>query len=86
MKLCHKCAGLLANDETENISGLLECECISGYVRGFEPELTRPEAIKAQIEQQEEWKLLYMRQNRSYSEITRIQARIDLLSKLRATR
>ena len=64
MILCHKCQGLLAHEETENVAGLLGCQCISGYVRGFEKQHTRLTAVSAQIKQQREWITLYESQKR----------------------
>lgn len=62
MILCHKCAGLLACDDKENVAGLRPCRCISGYVRGFEKEVTRLQAIEKQIRAAEQWIALYERQ------------------------
>ena len=67
MILCHKCSGLLAASTNESIEGLLGCQCISGYVRGFESEHTRKQAIACQIEQQWRWINLYERQGRNQS-------------------
>jgi DNA-directed RNA polymerase subunit M/transcription elongation factor TFIIS len=47
MILCHKCSGVLAGNKTE-IAGLSGCGCISGWIRGFEPSVSREEAIAAQ--------------------------------------
>ena len=55
MILCHKCSGVLASTKEENINDLLGCQCISGYVRGFEEEVNREEAITTQIERQDSW-------------------------------
>lgn len=69
MILCHKCGGILAATKNEDCKGLHGCSCISGYVRGYEPELTREQAIESQIKYAEENVLLYMRQNRPLTEI-----------------
>jgi hypothetical protein len=83
MILCHKCAGLLWRDDSEDITGLLSCECMSGYVRGFEPKLTRTEAIKVQIAQQESWIDLYISQGREPRHIEGRQEAIDKLKELK---
>lgn len=49
MILCHKCSGILGATKDENTEGLNGCGCISGWVRGFESNLTRPEAIMEQM-------------------------------------
>ncbi len=82
MILCHKCSGLLAYADNEDTTGLLDCSCISGYVRGFEPMLNRRAAIAAQLAAQKEWQLLYMRQNRSLTEINQVLEQIHRLEKL----
>lgn len=69
MILCHKCAGLLAYNDNENIQGLRSCECISGYVRGFEPFLNREEAIWKQACTQEMRANLYRTQQRQPQQI-----------------
>lgn len=69
MYLCHKCGGILLHDKTEDVSGLLDCQCMSGYYRGFEPCLTRTQAIAKQIEHQDSWIALYAQQGRTDSEI-----------------
>jgi hypothetical protein len=48
MILCHKCSGVLAYADKMEIEGLLDCSCMSGYVRGFEPTVNRAQAIEAQ--------------------------------------
>ena len=65
MILCHKCTGLLAYGESENIAGLRGCSCISGWVRGFEPYLNREQAIDAQINRTQERIAMYAQQGRS---------------------
>jgi hypothetical protein len=65
MILCHKCSGLLANSESEDVAGLRDCRCISGYVRGFEPVLNRAQAIDVQIDRTIERIELYERQGRN---------------------
>lgn len=64
MILCHKCSGVLTADDDE-ARGLRGCGCISGWVRGFEPVLTRAEAIAAQLAQCERNIALYTRQGRA---------------------
>lgn len=82
MILCHKDAGLLAARADEDTTGLLGCECISGWVRGFEPDLTRAEAIRKQIAHAEESIRLYMQQGREAHWITDAQSRRDKLTLL----
>ena len=65
MFLCHKCSGLLVNRESENVTGLLGCSCISGYYRGFEADLTREQAIDEQVKAAQSRIELYKRQGRS---------------------
>lgn len=65
MLLCHKCSGVLSKSEHEDTSGLHGCECISGWVRGFEPNLTREEAIAEQIKACDQWIELFQHQGRS---------------------
>lgn len=67
MILCHKCSGLLSHGKTEDINGLLHCMCISSYVRGFEPILSRPQAIEQQITQTASYIQLYRQQGRAQS-------------------
>lgn len=69
MILCHKCAGVLAYEKIEDTTGLRSCECMSGYVRGFEPIVDRATSIVKQAEQQERWAQLYERQGRDVSQI-----------------
>lgn len=69
MLLCHKCAGLLGHRTGEDITGLLNCRCMSGYVRGFEDDVTRAEAIVEQYDMQESWKDLFITQGRHKSEL-----------------
>lgn len=79
MILCHKCSGVLAYEKTEFTTGLLGCQCISGYVRGFEPKVFRSEAIQRQIKRQYDWIELYTQQGRSTAEIQVIWDRIERL-------
>lgn len=83
MILCHKCGGLLATEDVEDTTGLLDCQCISGYVRGFEPALNRTEAIAAQIKAQEGWLALYERQGRSQAECDKVIIKVLQLMELR---
>lgn len=64
MILCHKCAGLLAHDTADDITGLNGCGCISGYVRGFEPRVDRPTAIATQLAAVRSRAALYASQGR----------------------
>lgn len=75
MILCHKDAGLLAARDDENTAGLLGCGCISGWVRGFEPDLTRAQALEVQIKRQQERIDLYIAQGRSDWEIDNVRKR-----------
>jgi hypothetical protein len=68
MILCHKCAGLLAHEVGADISGLYDCWCISGYVRGFEPNLPREAAITEQIDRLRDNLRLFGAQGRDPSE------------------
>ncbi len=72
MILCHKCSGLLTARETEDTSGLKQCCCISGWVRGFEPILDRAQAIEQQAKAAEQRRAHYIRQGRSQAEIDRL--------------
>jgi hypothetical protein len=65
MFLCHKCSGLLANRESENVTGLRGCSCVSGYYRGFEADLTREQAIGEQVKAAQSRIELYERQGRA---------------------
>jgi hypothetical protein len=69
MVLCHNCSGLLAYSNQDDTAGLRGCSCISGYVRGFEPDLTREQAIDAQIEEAAARIESYKRQGRSSQHI-----------------
>lgn len=64
MILCHKCAGILARRKDEDATDMMRCGCISGYVRGFEPNLSRKEAIQKQIEACKQRAALYAGQGR----------------------
>lgn len=79
MYLCHKCGGLLCHEKSEDVKGLLDCQCMSGYYRGSEPKLSRAEAIDAQIKAQEDWLHLYKRQGRSERDILPVQQKIEKL-------
>lgn len=59
MILCHKCAGTFT--ETP---GLNPCRCISGYPRGFEPDLSEREAALTQARRELDWLKLYVEQGR----------------------
>ena len=82
MILCHKCSGLLASGDDEDVSGLLGCQYMSGYVRGFEVPVDRSQAILKQIAQQEQWIALYRRQEREPQWIERIEEKIAKLKEL----
>jgi len=71
MILCHKCAGVLTHAPDENMTALHGCRCISGWVRGFEPTLTRREAIAMQAHQALERALLFDWQGRNQAEVAR---------------
>ena len=64
MILCHKCSGILAMNHNEDTSGMMECGCISGWVRGWEPHLDRIAAIREQITACENRERLYAEQGR----------------------
>ncbi len=82
MILCHKCAGVLAVEEPKDAEGLLSCQCMSGYVRGFEEDQTRTEAIHSQIKQQDAWINLFTQQGRSEAEIEKVRVKLLNLVKL----
>ena len=82
MILCHKCSGVLASDAAEDISGLLGCSCISGYVRGFESELSRKDALVKQIKAQNIWLALYQQQGRAQRELDSVKNTINRLESL----
>ena len=63
MILCHKCSGVLACAKDED-GKLNSCRCISGYVRGFEPNLTLDEAATQQAMREIEWLALWVSQGR----------------------
>lgn len=63
MILCHKCAGTF-----DTVQGLNSCQCISGYARGFEPELSFEQAATEQVKQEMEWIALFISQGRAESE------------------
>lgn len=83
MFLCHKCSGLLVHHKSDDVSGLLSCSCISGYYRGFEPSLTRAQAIDAQINCTTARLELYRRQGRSAQYIDLELAKLEQLEELR---
>jgi hypothetical protein len=62
MYLCHKCSGVLVAPTKEH--GLNECQCISGYYRGFEPNLTPEQAATEQVKRELEWLALFISQKR----------------------
>jgi len=110
--LRHKCAGVLAYAEKEEVESLLECQCISGWVHwallglmalsaalaltfvakcakawidgrgGFEPMLTREQAIERQIAQQDQRIALYRQQGRASGEVARVEEKKEKLQKL----
>ncbi len=59
MKLCHKCEGTFVI-----VDGLNSCQCISGYERGFEPNVTFEQAATAQAKREIEWLSLFVSQGR----------------------
>lgn len=63
MILCHKCSGLLTNHYRDH-KELYPCECISGYIRGFEPTVTLEQAKAEQIKATKANLELYRRQGR----------------------
>ena len=81
--LCHKCAGVLVCEPGQD-KDLLGCQCISGWVRGFESVLDRAEAIAAQIKANEQRLATYIRQGRSASWLDRVQVVINRLVELQA--
>jgi hypothetical protein len=83
MFLCHKCSGLLVHGKSEDISGLRGCSCMSGYFRGFEPDLTREQAIDAQIEGTVKRIELYEQQGRSKQYIDPEMEKLDQLVRLK---
>lgn len=62
--LCHKCSGVLAHTPEDKEHGLNHCQCISGWVRGFEPHLTVEQAAQSQVKRELERKELYASQGR----------------------
>lgn len=64
MILCHKCSGLLSGEKD---TGLYGCQCISGYIRGFEPEVSLEQAAIEQVKREIEWFALYVSQGRPES-------------------
>lgn len=79
--LCHKCSGLLHADTREEGSELVHCGCISGYVRGFEPHLTREEAINSQIDSVRKRIDVFVHQGRTV-EVLWLKERLHQLEKL----
>ena len=82
MRLCHKCSGVLASGDGEDMSGLSECGCISGWLRGIEPDLTREEAIAAQIRTERRNLALWIEQGRGQDWIKRSEDEIKRLEAL----
>lgn len=82
MILCHKCSGILASACNENTSGLFGCGCISGWVRGFEPNRTREQAIETQFNECLSRVALYERQDRPKDWVDRQYERADKLLQL----
>lgn len=82
MILCHKCSGVLAG-EAQEIKGLNGCGCISSYYHGFEPAVTRKEAITIQIAAIQQRRRLYLDQKRDQSFFDHCNANIDALDALR---
>jgi hypothetical protein len=60
MYLCHKCSGTF-----EIVEGLNSCQCMSGYYRGFEKDVTFEQAATLQAIQEIEWLALYLSQGRT---------------------
>ena len=81
MILCHKCSGVLAS-RGENTDGLFGCGCISGYVRGFEPNLSRQEAVVSQIKATNQRISLFVSQGRGDDYIAPLRSRIAKLESL----
>lgn len=63
MILCHKCAGTF-----QEVDGLNACRCISGYPRGFEPDVTPVEAAKKQVIAELDWLKLFVQQGRGVND------------------
>lgn len=80
--LCHKDGGVLHHDEPSEVVGLYYCGCISGYVRGFEPSLTRLDAIKAQVAETKEWIKTFTSQGRDDSYLRPLRERLAKLESL----
>lgn len=79
--MCHKCCGILASGN-EDTSGLYGCGCISGYVRGFEPNLNRSQAVGCQYVATEQRIKLYEGQGRLESEIAPKRDRLAALGRM----
>lgn len=79
MILCHKCSGRL--EGTKTISSLYDCRCMSGWIRGFEPNVTEQEALLAQTMAQMKRLELYKRQGRSSDDTIVVHAEL-LLTRL----
>ena len=62
MILCHKCAGVLSGKPQS--PAIYRCGCISGWIRGSEPEVDEMEAIMRQIAEQWSRLDLYAKQGR----------------------
>ena len=82
MILCHKCSGVLNPSLDGDGNGLYGCGCISGWIRGFEPILTREQAIAAQVNACDERIALYIRQGREAWNVEQETSRRDKLAKL----
>ena len=82
MILCHKCCGILASGTDEDTSGLFGCGCMSGYVRGFEPDFSRKESVEAQTTETQERVRLYVSQGRDSTFIASVRERLAKLKQL----
>ena len=81
MILCHKCSGILAS-RGEDGTGLYGCGCMSGWVRGFEPDLSRRDAIAAQENATRQRVALFAEQRRTDAEIAPYRERLEKLGQL----
>ena len=59
MILCHKCSGTF-----NNVPELNGCQCMFGYPRGFEKDITLEAAKAVQFQQELDWLELYVGQKR----------------------
>ena len=80
--LCHKCSGILARRKDDNAEGLSGCGCISGWIRGFEKELTRKEVVEAQLSAAKRTMDLYASQGRPDFCRDYLTGRIERLEKI----